>query len=108
MHTLEDEAFGGGVAHPCARRPADALSAYMFPATVTIGMVAVASYLLCKGLEYQDLFRGNPRYRSGLLAVNGAAIVLGVALLPYGGTIRQQSAPWWHIAYTRRPAGVCL
>ena len=103
--SLEDRAFGPPEPPPL-RSPTIAVAtwpetaaAYMLPLTATVVLVLASSYALSKSIQYQELFQGNARYRSGLLAVNGATILFAVTLVAWGvrvetiaAAMRQQQA----------------
>lgn len=92
MTTLEDRAFGAEETEdePCAAAAAvgggwaNCAAAYMLPITVTAIVVAVVLYSLGKGMEYRDLFGGQPRYRTALFVVNALVVVGGTALVAHG------------------------
>lgn len=79
---LEDRAFGPPeeAVHRSSTWP-ECTAAYMLPLTVAVALVGASTYALCKGIEYQELFRNNVRYRNGLLAANGLAIAVALVVV---------------------------
>ena len=83
--TVEDRAFGPTDADaddPTGTWP-ECVAAFMLPLMVTVALVVVSSYGLCKSIEYQELFQTNPRYRSALLGVNAAVILLATSVVAW-------------------------
>lgn len=79
--TLEDAAFGDAQELECDRRargPRDPAAMYMFPATVTVAMVAIVSYLLARE-QAQPLASCDRRRESNIKSCSRATHATGWA-----------------------------
>lgn len=77
--SVECVAFGPRRARPPPPPPPP--GARLLPLGATVVLVALVAWSITKGIEYQEVFAANGRYRAALVGVNAAAIAAAMLVV---------------------------